>query len=231
MHVVVAWYQDGARQPRRAASGSSRRPSGGSRRYAPAHRGVDVASLLAQVAAGRPGALAPLDLAEADEVEHTPQTGVEPPLAVEEEQQPERDEDEARSRHVARSSGRASKRKPPIARANATPTSRNAPASPSEYAVRSRIPFATVPVALASTSTEPRTAPTHGAAHTANAAPSSAFEPSARARDKTRREHSLRPRQQPREREPEDDEQKPGELDPPLRRQHRPERRGAGAEQ
>ena len=71
-----------------------------------------------------------------------------------------------------------STRKPVIARANATPTSRNAPASPSEYAVRSTIPFATVPVALASTSTEPRTAPTHGAAHTANAAPSSAVEPS-----------------------------------------------------
>ena len=93
VHVVVAWYQ----QERGNLVGCERQLAKAERRlarYAPAHRGVDVANLLAQVTAGRPGELAPLDLAEAEEVEDAPQSGVEPPLAMEEEEQPERDEDQ-----------------------------------------------------------------------------------------------------------------------------------------
>jgi uncharacterized protein len=93
VHVVVAWYQ----QERGNLVGCERQLAKAERRltrFAPAHRGVDVASLLAQVAAGRPGALAPLDLAEAEELEHAPETGVEPPLAMEEQEQAERDEDQ-----------------------------------------------------------------------------------------------------------------------------------------
>jgi uncharacterized protein len=94
VHVVVAWYQ----QERGNLVGCERQLAKAERRlvrYAPAHRGVDVTAVLAQVTAGRPGELAPLDLAEAEEVEHAPQSAVEPPLAVEEEEQPERDEDRA----------------------------------------------------------------------------------------------------------------------------------------
>jgi predicted metal-dependent hydrolase len=96
VHVVVAWYQDGrgneigcGRQLEKAA----RRLAG----YAPRHRGVDVASLLDQVERARPGAMPELelDVAEADRVEDPPQADVEPPLAVKEEEQAERDEDEA----------------------------------------------------------------------------------------------------------------------------------------
>ena len=93
VHVVVAWYQ----QERGNLVGCERQLAKAERRlacYAPAHRGVDVANLLAHVTAGRPGELAPLDLAEAEEVEDAPQSGVEPPLAMEEEEQPERDEDQ-----------------------------------------------------------------------------------------------------------------------------------------
>jgi uncharacterized protein len=93
VHVVVAWYQ----QERGNLVGCERQLAKAERRlarYAPAHRGVDVAAVLAQVTAGRPGELAPLDLAQAEEVEDAPQSGVEPPLAMEEEEQPERDEDQ-----------------------------------------------------------------------------------------------------------------------------------------
>jgi uncharacterized protein len=94
VHVVVAWYQDG----RGNEIGCGRQLEKAARRlaaYAPRHRGVDVASLLAQVARARPGSMGVLDLAEAERVEDAPQPDVEPPLAVEGEEQPERDEHEA----------------------------------------------------------------------------------------------------------------------------------------
>ena len=94
VHVVVAWYQGG----RGNLVGCRRQLDKAARRlgpYAPEHRSVDVASLLAQVAAADPEALAPLDLAEPERVEHAPEADVEPPLPMEEEQQPERDEGEA----------------------------------------------------------------------------------------------------------------------------------------
>ena len=86
VHVVVAWYQDG----RGNETGCSRRAA-----YAPRHRGVDVASLLAQVGRARPGAMPELELAEAERVEDAPQADVEPPFAVEVQEQPERNEHEA----------------------------------------------------------------------------------------------------------------------------------------
>jgi uncharacterized protein len=94
VHVVVAWYQDG----RGNEIGCGRQLEKAARRlaaYAPRHRGVDVASLLAQVARARPGSMGVLDLAEAERVEDAPEPDVEPPLAVEGEEQPERDEHEA----------------------------------------------------------------------------------------------------------------------------------------
>jgi predicted metal-dependent hydrolase len=93
VHVVVAWYQDG----RGNETGCRRQLEKATRRlaaYAPRHRGVDVASLLVQVERARPGAMPLLDLAEAERVEDAPQADVEPPLAVEEEEQPQRDQHE-----------------------------------------------------------------------------------------------------------------------------------------
>jgi uncharacterized protein len=58
VHVVVAWYQDG----RGNAVGCRRQLEKARRRlspFAPSHRGVDVATLLAQLDA-EPGALPPL---------------------------------------------------------------------------------------------------------------------------------------------------------------------------
>lgn len=93
VHVVVAWYQDG----RGNETGCRRQLEKATRRlaaYAPRHRGVDVASLLAQVARARPGAMPTLelDVAETERVEDAPQPDVEPPLAVEVEEQSEHDE-------------------------------------------------------------------------------------------------------------------------------------------
>jgi predicted metal-dependent hydrolase len=85
VHVVVAWYQN----ERGNRTGFERQLVKAKRRlgpYAPAHRGVDVASVLDQVGRARFGALAPLDLAEADRVEDPAQPDVQPPLAVEEEE-------------------------------------------------------------------------------------------------------------------------------------------------
>jgi predicted metal-dependent hydrolase len=85
VHVVVAWHQ----QERGNLVGCERQLAKAERRlarYAPAHRGVDVAAVLAQVVSGRPGELEPLDLPEAEEVERPPKPDVEPPLAVEEEE-------------------------------------------------------------------------------------------------------------------------------------------------
>ena len=61
VHVVVAWYQDG----RGNETGCRRQLEKATRRlaaYAPQHRGVDVASLLAQVARARPGSMPELDV-------------------------------------------------------------------------------------------------------------------------------------------------------------------------
>jgi predicted metal-dependent hydrolase len=94
VHVVVAWYQDG----RGNETGCRRQLEKAARRlaaYAPEHRGVDVASLLAQVARARPGAMPFLDVAESQRVENAPQPDVEPPLTVEEEKQTEHDEQQS----------------------------------------------------------------------------------------------------------------------------------------
>jgi uncharacterized protein len=64
VHVVVAWYQDS----RGNLVGCTRQLEKAQRRlarFAPSHRGVDVAALLAQLERARPPALEPLDLAEA----------------------------------------------------------------------------------------------------------------------------------------------------------------------
>ena len=94
VHVVVAWYQDG----RGNETGCSRQLEKAIRRlaaYEPRHRGVDVASLLAQVERARPGAMPELEFVEADRVEDAAQADVEPPLPVGEEEQTEHDEHEA----------------------------------------------------------------------------------------------------------------------------------------
>ena len=68
VHVVVAWYQDG----RGNLVGCTRQLEKARRRlgpFAPAHRGVDVATLLAQVEAAVPPGLRRLELPEAERVE------------------------------------------------------------------------------------------------------------------------------------------------------------------
>ena len=91
VHVVVAWYQDG----RGNRTGCERQLAKARRRlarYAPAHRGLDVAAVLAQVDGARFGQFADLELPQAQRIEDSAQADVQPPLAVEEEQQPERDQ-------------------------------------------------------------------------------------------------------------------------------------------
>lgn len=99
VHVAVAWYQAGRGRP--VATG--RQLEKAARRlaaYAPAHRGLDVAGVLAQVERARErvatGSLAldppRLRLREADVDERAVERDLEPPLAVEEQEQPERDE-------------------------------------------------------------------------------------------------------------------------------------------
>jgi predicted metal-dependent hydrolase len=64
VHVVVAWYQDG----RGNLVGCRRQLEKAQRRlasFAPAHRGVDVAALLAQLARADPPGLESLDIPEA----------------------------------------------------------------------------------------------------------------------------------------------------------------------
>ena len=71
VHVVVAWYQDG----RGNETGCRRQLEKAARRLAPftpRHRGVDIASVLAQVERARPGAMGELNLAEAEGVEDAP---------------------------------------------------------------------------------------------------------------------------------------------------------------
>jgi predicted metal-dependent hydrolase len=80
VHVVVSAYQETRGRPvaqERQRVKALRRLAG----YAPEHRGLDVAALLAA-----------LDRAEADPREHLVDRDAEPPVAVEEEEQPERDE-------------------------------------------------------------------------------------------------------------------------------------------
>lgn len=85
VHVVVAWYQDS----RGNLVGCRRQLDKAQRRlaaYAPAHRGVDVAALLASLAAADPPGLDALHIPEADGVEDAPQARVQPPLTMEEEE-------------------------------------------------------------------------------------------------------------------------------------------------
>jgi predicted metal-dependent hydrolase len=91
VHVVVAWYQDG----RGNRTGCERQLAKARRRlgrYAPAHRGIDVTAVLAQVDNARFGQLARLELPETERVEDSAQADVQPPFAVEEEQQSERNQ-------------------------------------------------------------------------------------------------------------------------------------------
>jgi predicted metal-dependent hydrolase len=88
VHVAVAWYQAG----RGNQVGCSRQLEKAARRldpYAPAHRGLDVEGLLAQVgaAAARAGTGdLLLDPVQPDRLEHAVQGDLEPPVAPEEEQ-------------------------------------------------------------------------------------------------------------------------------------------------
>ncbi|MFL5953664.1 MAG: DUF309 domain-containing protein [Gaiellaceae bacterium] len=83
VHVVVSAYQAGRDRPvaaeRQRVKALSRLAA-----YAPAHRGLDVELLLTR-----------LDRAEADPRKHLVDRDAEPPVAVEEEQQAEQDEDRA----------------------------------------------------------------------------------------------------------------------------------------
>ena len=83
VHVVVSSYQAGRGRPVAA----ERQRAKALRRlapYAPAHRGLDVALLLAV-----------LERAEADPREHLVEADAQPPVAIEEEEQPQRDEGDA----------------------------------------------------------------------------------------------------------------------------------------
>jgi predicted metal-dependent hydrolase len=80
VHVVVSAYQHGRGKPvaaERQRVKALRRLAA----FAPAHRGLDVAALLAG-----------LERAEPDLRQHLVECDLQPPVAVEEEQQPERDE-------------------------------------------------------------------------------------------------------------------------------------------
>jgi predicted metal-dependent hydrolase len=83
VHVVVSAYQAGRGRPvaqeRQRLKALARLTP-----YAPEHRGLDVGLLLQR-----------LDRAEADPREHLVERHREPPVAVEEEEQPERDERDA----------------------------------------------------------------------------------------------------------------------------------------
>ncbi|HZQ15337.1 MAG TPA: DUF309 domain-containing protein [Gaiellaceae bacterium] len=83
VHVVVSAYQAGRGRPV-AAERQRRKALRRLAPFAPAHRGLDVALLLAA-----------LERAEADPREHLVEADAQPPVAVEEQQQAERDEDHA----------------------------------------------------------------------------------------------------------------------------------------
>ena len=83
VHVVVSSYQAGRGRPvaaERQRVKALRRLAA----YAPVHRGLDLTVLVAA-----------LERAEADPREHLVEADAQPPVAVEEEQQPERDESDA----------------------------------------------------------------------------------------------------------------------------------------
>jgi predicted metal-dependent hydrolase len=83
VHVVVSAYQQGRGRPvaeERQRVKALRRLA----RYAPVHHGLDVSLLLAA-----------LERAEADPREHLVERDAQPPVAVEEEEQPQADEDRA----------------------------------------------------------------------------------------------------------------------------------------
>jgi hypothetical protein len=91
VHAAVAWYQAG----RGRQVGAARQLDKAVRRlgpFAPVHRGVDIASLLAEleaaraIVAGGSLRLASLRLGEPDVVERAVEGHVEPPVTVEEEQ-------------------------------------------------------------------------------------------------------------------------------------------------
>jgi predicted metal-dependent hydrolase len=88
VHVAVAWYQAG----RGRHVGCARQLEKARRRlapFAPAHRGVDLAHLLAQVdVAAATVAGGSLDLIQPELREEAVDPDVEPPRPVEEEQQP-----------------------------------------------------------------------------------------------------------------------------------------------
>lgn len=80
VHVVVSAYQHGRGRPV-AAERQRVKAIRRLRAFAPEHRGLDVAGLLAL-----------LDRAEADPREQLVERDAQPPVAVEEQEQPERDE-------------------------------------------------------------------------------------------------------------------------------------------
>ena len=87
VHVAVAWYQAG----RGKQIGTERQLMKAIRRltpYAPAHRGLDIEALLAQLRAA-------LEVAEAQRVEQPVRIDLHPVELIEEQQQPQRDEDHA----------------------------------------------------------------------------------------------------------------------------------------
>ena len=88
MHVVVAWYQAG----RGNKVGCERQLEKAERRlapYKPEHRGVRVATLLDEVAAARERlAAGSLDLVEPQGFQQPLDPDAQPPVPVEEEQQP-----------------------------------------------------------------------------------------------------------------------------------------------
>jgi predicted metal-dependent hydrolase len=94
VHVAVAWYQAG----RGNRVGCERQLEKAQRRlarYAPAHRGLDVTRLLAQLATLDRRRVESLDLPEPDLREHAVQEHAKPPVAVEEEEEPEREQRDA----------------------------------------------------------------------------------------------------------------------------------------
>jgi predicted metal-dependent hydrolase len=84
VHVVVSAYQETRGRPV-AQERQRLKALGRLRAYAPSHRGLDVGLLLEL-----------LERAEADPREHLVERDAQPPVAVEEEEQPERDEGGAR---------------------------------------------------------------------------------------------------------------------------------------
>ena len=80
VHVVVSAYQRGRGRPV-AAESQRQKALRRLRAFAPEHRGLDVAALLDA-----------LDRAEPDPREHLVERDAQPPIPVEEEEEPERDE-------------------------------------------------------------------------------------------------------------------------------------------